>query len=100
MLIIIRQNTKANEMASFEFATASQIIFGRGKLAELKKIAPSFGSRVLVVTSGSEARAEPLYALLKTANIASIAFRVAAEPAIELARQGVELSRDFGAEFV
>ena len=100
MLIIIRQNTKANEMVSFEFATAGQIIFGRGKLADLKKIAPSFGSRALVVTSGSEVRAEPLYAFLKAANIDSTSFRVTAEPAIELARQGVELARDFSAEFV
>jgi alcohol dehydrogenase class IV len=100
MLIIIRQNTKANEMASFEFATASQIIFGRGKLADLKKIAPAFGSRVLVVTSASEIRAEPLYRLLDEISITHASFRVTAEPTIELARLGVEIAREFGAEFV
>ena len=100
MLIIIRQNTKANEMTSFEFATANQIICGRGKLADLKKIAPAFGSRSLVVTSGSERRAEPVYAILKAANIAYSAFRVSTEPTIEVAREGVAAARAGGAEFM
>jgi alcohol dehydrogenase class IV len=91
---------KANEMASFEFATAGQILFGRGKLSELKKIAPTFGSRALLVTSGSEMRAEPVISILKTANIAYASLRVSAEPTVELARQGAVIAREFGAEFV
>jgi alcohol dehydrogenase class IV len=87
-------------MASFEFATANNIIFGRGKLADLKKIAPAYGSRVLVVTSGSEARAEPLYQILDQTSIAYASLRVTAEPTIELARLGVEMAREFGAAFV
>jgi alcohol dehydrogenase class IV len=45
-------------------------------------------------------RAEPLYALLKTANIEFTVFRVTAEPTVELARDGVETARQFGAQFI
>jgi alcohol dehydrogenase class IV len=55
---------------------------------------------VLVVTSGSELRAEPLYTILKTANLAYASFRVSTEPSIEIAHQGVSIAREFGAEFV
>lgn len=100
MLIIIRQNTKANEMASFEFATAHHIIFGRGKLANLGEVARPLGTRVLIVTSGSQTRAQPVFLAVEQADIAHTSFRVAGEPTIELARQGVEMARKFGAEFV
>lgn len=87
-------------MTFFEFATAHQIIFGRGKLTDMRKIASRLGSRVLVVTSGSEARAEPLYQILNETNIGYASYRVTAEPAIELARLGAELARESGATFV
>lgn len=87
-------------MASFEFATASRIVFGRGKMADLGRIAGEFGTRALVVTSGSATRAQPLYSALADSKIDYTSFRVGAEPTIAIARQGVEVARQFDAEFV
>ena len=87
-------------MASFEFATAQQIIFGQGKLAELGRIAGAYGSRALVVTSGSEARAQSLYSIITAVGITYSSFGVTGEPTIVLARQGVEAARNADVEFV
>ena len=50
--------------AAFEFATASRIIFGAGKLAEAAPAVKAFGRRALVVTGKSVDRAQPLLDLL------------------------------------
>ncbi len=51
-------------LAAFEFATATRILFGAGKLAEAPAVIEPFGRRVLIVTGRTPARAEPLLALL------------------------------------
>ena len=51
-------------MSAFEFATATRIIFGEGKLSEIAAIAPEFGQRALVVFGSSVERAKPLFDLL------------------------------------
>lgn len=52
-------------LAAFEFATATRILFGAGKLAEAPTVIEPYGRRVLIVTGRTPARAEPLLALLK-----------------------------------
>ena len=52
----------------FEFATATQIIFGAGKLSEAAGMAREFGSRALVVTGRDLSRAEKLLANLQSTN--------------------------------
>jgi alcohol dehydrogenase class IV len=74
----------------FEFATVSRIIFGSGSLAELKQIAPAFGSRSLAVISGNVDRARPLFDLL-----GEIPFvRIEGEPTLDRIRAAVPQALD------
>ena len=56
--------------AAFEFATATRIIFGEGKLAEAPETIKGFGQKVLVVTGRHPKRAAPLLDLLKASDCA------------------------------
>ncbi len=77
----------------FEFATATRIIFGAGRLREAGAISASVGQRALVVTSGTVRRAQPLLALLDEQRIPYTTFSVSGEPTIQLAQAGVEQAR-------
>lgn len=77
----------------FEFATATRIIFGSGKLAEVAPAARAMGARALLVLGRSPGRAAPLVRYLKDVGVASVNFAVEGEPTIESARGGVELAR-------
>ena len=55
---------------AFEFATATRIIFGEGKLAEAPETIKGFGQKVLVVTGRHPKRAAPLLDLLKASDCA------------------------------
>jgi len=82
---------------AFEFATASRIVFGAGRVAELPAIVSGLGSRVLVCTGGSPGRHDRLLAGLgATAGV----FAVRGEPTVELARAGVASARRHGADVV
>ncbi len=85
--------------SAFEFATATRIIFGEGKLKEIAVIAPEFGSRALVVC-GSVERAKPLFDLLSSAKIETSAFSVSGEPSILSVKAGTEQAKAFGAQMV
>lgn len=77
---------------NFEFATATQIVFGAGRLAEAGAIAKSFGSRSLVVigqSAGAVQRAEPLFRQLDE----FATFSVAGEPTVDVVRNGTERAR-------
>jgi alcohol dehydrogenase class IV len=67
----------------FEFATATRIIFGEGKVAELPELARSFGARPLVVTGATSDRAAALVSALSAET-----FAVPGEPTVELVREG------------
>jgi alcohol dehydrogenase class IV len=81
----------------FEFATASRIVFGVGRAAELPAIGSGLGSRVLVCTGGSPGRHDRLLAGL---GAAAAVFAVREEPAIELVRAGVASARRHGCDVV
>lgn len=78
---------------NFEFATATRIIFGAGKVAEAGSLAASLGTRALLVTGANPARAEGLLAGLSQAGIRSVRFSVTGEPTVELAQHGAETAR-------
>jgi len=73
---------------NFEFATAARIVFGAGKLKELRSIAGAFGQRALFVQSQSAAPAAALAALPNC-----VPFPVTGEPTIELIRTGIRLAK-------
>jgi alcohol dehydrogenase class IV len=77
----------------FEFATATRIIFGPGTLEEVGPLASEMGSRALVVTGGTVARAAPLLDRLEAEDIDTVTFSVEGEPTTEIAREGVESAR-------
>jgi alcohol dehydrogenase class IV len=81
----------------FEFATASRIIVGSGRAAELPDVVASLGSRVLVFAGANPARHEQLLLGLRP-RVA--VFPVTGEPTIDLARVGAAAARDHGADVV
>lgn len=70
----------------FEFATTARILFGAGTLREVGPIAAEMGSQALVVTGGTAERAAHLVAALGEHGIETVAFSVAGEPTVEVAR--------------
>ena len=83
---------------NFEFATATRIIFGAGRLRELRSFIPSLGSRALVVIGRNTERARPLLALLE--GLAFETWTVAGEPTVDLVRDGVAHARLAGCDCV
>jgi alcohol dehydrogenase class IV len=84
----------------FEFATATRIIFGNGTLQEIGPLAAAMGSRALVVTGQTTARAGLLLELLSAEKIDTVSFGVASEPTTEVARLGTERARESGCDLV
>ncbi|MFZ5891684.1 MAG: iron-containing alcohol dehydrogenase [Myxococcota bacterium] len=87
-------------MTAFSFATAQEIVFGRGRLKDLPTYARGLGERVLLVTGSRPERAARARELLENAGISVVTLAVPKEPTTELARQGVELSREAAVTFV
>jgi alcohol dehydrogenase class IV len=83
--------------AGFEFATAGRIVVGAGRAAELPGVLAGLGTRVLVCTGASPARHEGLLAGL---GLPAAVFGVPGEPTIELARAGLAVAREHGADVV
>lgn len=74
---------------TFEFATATRILFGRGRLRELPELARQFGQTALLVTSSSaraEVASEILRQSLQSAGIRLHRRTVDGEPTIESVR--------------
>jgi alcohol dehydrogenase class IV len=79
----------------FEFATASRIVFGSGKLTDIPSIAAPYGRRALVVTGKQSSRAHGLIAALQSAQFETETFAVAGEPTVDLVRTGAQLAQKF-----
>src|SRR5262249_60642387 len=80
--------------AQFEFATATRILFGAGKLKEIGPITANIGRYALIVQGGNADRSLPLRSLLEGAGIGYSTFEVRGEPAIEDIVQGVRKARE------
>jgi alcohol dehydrogenase class IV len=85
---------------NFEFASASRIVFGNGRVAELQVLTRPFGERVLVVTGGDPARWLRHVAPLRQQGIVITHLAVKGEPSIELVKAGVEKARIGKCQFV
>lgn len=85
---------------NFEFATATRILFGAGRLAEVGTIARSLGTRALVVTGSRGEPTQRILELLARENIAGVRFVVTGEPTIALVEQGVTVARESACQFV
>lgn len=85
---------------NFEFATATRIVFGEGKRAELFGIAKGMGRRVLLVTGRDAVRADWARNGLARAGLGVEVISVAGEPTVADAERGAGQARNFGAELV
>lgn len=79
----------------FEFATATRIIFGEGKISSLPELAREFGSRPLLVTGGSSHLAAAVSQALSAER-----FAASGEPTVELVRKGAQLASENGCDVV
>jgi hypothetical protein len=87
-------------MTPFAFATATEILFGRGQaMAALPRLA-ALGPRALLVGGASPARGDWLAQGLEAQGIAVERFSVATEPDMALVQAGVQAARGFGAAAV
>ena len=81
------------KLTSFEFATATRIIFGAGALREVALLARQLGQRVLLVTGRSPERAEPLLKTFAAQNVGCVIFSIAGEPTLAEVRRGVAVAK-------
>jgi len=84
----------------FEFATATRIIFGAGKLKEIGPIAATTGRHALIVQGGNADRSLRLRSMLEEASIGYSTFEIRGEPAIEDIVQGVQRAREGNCDVV
>ena len=78
-------------MMGFEFATATRILFGAGKVRETGRLAKPFGNRALVVIGKSAAavqRVELVLSALTEAGVDYDTFSVSGEPTLDTVRAG------------
>ena len=80
----------------FEFATATSIIFGAGTLKEVAPRAAEMGTRALIVTGRSTARALPLLDQLRALKLHTIGLAVTGEPTTSLVVEGLLRARNAG----
>lgn len=84
----------------FEFATATQIIFGAGRLKEAGALAAKMGKRALVVTTDMPERAAPLFEVLTAHLVDYKTFPVLEEPTVERVTMGVTQLRETECDLV
>jgi len=85
---------------AFEFATATEIVFGRGRVSELGRRARALGQRALLVTGSRPERFGRALESLREAGVDWVGFTVRGEPTTALVERGVELARSERVELV
>ncbi|WP_116132124.1 iron-containing alcohol dehydrogenase [Tropicimonas sp. IMCC34043] len=83
-------------LASFAFATATEIRFGRGEAARSVPALAAFGLRVMLVTGRGAARSAWLAEALRAAGCEITPFAVPGEPDVALIEAGVASARAAG----
>lgn len=78
---------------SFEFATATRIVFGPGTSKHLPAIAHDLGRKALFVRGRDASRLAGAVESLRAAGVQVTEFAVPHEPTIELVQRGTELAR-------
>lgn len=84
----------------FEFATATQIVFGAGAIQKIGSLAQSLGNCALVVHGSNLARAATLLATLQSSGVATACFSVSGEPELSTVERGVTVARSAGCNLV
>ena len=85
---------------NFEFATATRIIFGQGRVREAGQIARQMGKHALVITGSHVERAAGLIKGLKDSGLQVTTFQARGEPTTDIAVEGSRLARLKGCDVV
>jgi alcohol dehydrogenase class IV len=85
---------------SFDLSLPPRITFGPGRVADLPRIVAGMGSRVLVLTGATPARAEHVIAALRAGADALAVVTVPCEPTVDDARAATATGRALGADVV
>ncbi len=83
----------------FEFATANQIIFGKGKLQELLKLLPGMGNHPLLVIGKGGAGPEKVTQILEKLDIPYTSHIVMGEPTINNVLDGLRTAINCGCDY-
>lgn len=78
---------------TFEFATATRILFGSGTVAQAAVEASKTGTRALVVTGRSPGRINPFVNNLTAAGVTAVVFSVSGEPDVAAVSEGIGIAR-------
>ena len=92
-------------MNSFNYYQPTEILFGKGRLKEVGKVASKFGCRCLLVTVPAFQEIEPALQLIKSVlkenGIEVVHFdKVIPNPTTEVVTAGAKLARETEVEFV
>jgi len=85
---------------SFEFATATRVVFGPGRIREIGALAKDLGRRALIVTGRDQDRARGLIGHLKAAGVDFSVFSVVTEPEVRTVIEGVAKAKQSGSDIV
>lgn len=85
---------------SFEFATATRVIFGPGSAAQASHVAQGLGRRALVVTGRHPTRAQTLIDAFAASGFEPVCFAAPPEPSLDTARAGVAEAETHGCDLV
>jgi len=85
---------------TFEFATASRIVFGPGAVKEVAPLACEMGRMALLITGRNTGRAAALLRCLAGAGMEAVIFSVPGEPTLETITDGTKMARENGCDLV
>jgi alcohol dehydrogenase class IV len=85
---------------TFEFATATRILFGSGRLKDLGAISPGFGQRCFLVRGSRAGPSAGLITLLMEFGVEVMSFSISGEPNVNIVEDGLLLARQHRADFV
>jgi alcohol dehydrogenase class IV len=85
---------------NFEFATATQIIFGRKSVRKVPQILSKMGTRILLVTGRNTGRSRFLTDNLAPDEFDIYSFSIFEEPTTHVISEGAEYARESGCEAV
>ncbi|TFG44680.1 MAG: iron-containing alcohol dehydrogenase, partial [Candidatus Brocadiia bacterium] len=84
----------------FEFATATQIIFGNNTFSDIGTIAAKMGSKALVVTDSRIDSAKELYAKLDKSGLKHVTYNAEGEPTTVSSMAAAEQARNARCDMV
>ncbi len=89
-----------NSLNAFEFATATQLVFGRGKIGVVGKAAATMGKKAFILSGVQGSNLAHLTLILQENQVAWDIQHVTGEPSIETVEQGKRVAQEGGCDLV